>query len=165
MRSLLELGRSLSKLLRLPAGQRRLLVKTALLLEGIKFAVRLLPFRIVRRLLDWAERPLRRGHRNPLYEASVDEISRAVALASRYTPGTKTCLTQALALRLLLVRRGYPATLRIGVVREGKERLQAHAWVESAGRVLIGDYQLERYAPLIDLEGKTARAYDRHPVG
>jgi hypothetical protein len=75
----------------------------------------------------------------------------AVETAARHMPLANTCLTQALAAQVLLARRGYPALLRIGVVKGDKDNLQAHAWVESEGEVVIGGYELERYAHLATL--------------
>lgn len=137
----------LLKLIRLPAEERRLLVEAALVLEVVRLGLRLFPFRVLRRLLGRASYPSCRQQR-----PSVEDVARAVDLMSRHTSGSQTCLTRALALRLLLARRGYPATLHIGVVREGKKQLQAHAWVESGGRVVIGDHELERYVPLMSLQ-------------
>ena len=62
-------------------------------------------------------------------------------------------MTRALALMLLLRRRGYPAELRIGVRPSGEDRLDAHAWVEGEGRILIGQIaSLSEYTPLPKLE-------------
>jgi hypothetical protein len=44
--------------------------------------------------------------------------------------------------------------LRIGVLRDQKEKFQAHAWVESSGIVVIGGLELERYEPLTSKEEK-----------
>lgn len=140
--------RRLRKLLRLPADERQLILEAAFALEMIKLGLRLLPFQTLRRLLDRAAARMRRED-----GVSAGGVARAVDLVSRRTPGAKTCLTRALALRLLLARRGHPVTLHIGVVREGKEQLQAHAWVESGGKVVIGGQQLERYTPLMALGG------------
>jgi hypothetical protein len=49
-----------------------------------------------------------------------------------------SCLTQAVAASLLLRRYGHEATLRLGVARRDRG-LQAHAWVESGGRTVIGE--------------------------
>lgn len=152
---MLGTSRRLGRLLRLPAAERRLLLETAVLLQIVRLGVQLFPFRVLRSLLESltpAHSPRDRRPGGP----SIAEVSRAVERASRRTPGEKTCLTRALVLRMLLLRRGYPATLRIGVVREGGDRLLAHAWVESAGRVVIGDYQLERYTPILSLGAERA---------
>jgi len=145
---MLRLHSRLRTFLSLPAGERRLLLEAALLLEGVKLGAKLIPFRSLRRLLDLAAR-LRRED-----GLTVSEVVRAVELMSLRTPGLKTCLARALALRLMLVRRGHPATLRIGVIKEPGKEFQAHAWVESGGEVVIGDYELERYSPLLALSGE-----------
>jgi hypothetical protein len=138
----------LRKFLRLPTADQWFLIKVILLLETIKLGMRLLPFRILRHLLarvaDAAPARLRHpGH------PSADRIAWALEVASRHTPGAKSCLTQALAAQVLLARRGYPALLRIGVAKGEREQFQAHAWVESEGNVVIGgSEQLGRYTPL-----------------
>jgi len=51
----------------------------------------------------------------------------------------RPCLTQALVLQYLLLRRGDKTTeLKIGVARGGDDGIRAHAWVEKNGEVLIG---------------------------
>jgi hypothetical protein len=54
---------------------------------------------------------------------------------------------------MLLARIGQPAALRIGVARSEEGRFQAHAWVESQGRIVVGKLpDLRRYAVLPPLE-------------
>jgi len=66
-------------------------------------------------------------------------------------PGVK-CLARALATQVLL--RHSPAHLCIGVARR-KGQLQAHAWVESQGRIVSGGLRdLWRYTRLPSLEEK-----------
>jgi len=84
----------------------------------------------------------------------MDSVTWAVAVASRYVP-LVTCLTQALATQVLLGRCGHPASLRIGVARSERGQLQAHAWVESQGRIVFGGLKnLSHYTPLPPLEGE-----------
>jgi hypothetical protein len=81
-------------------------------------------------------------------QASLDSIAWAVTVASHYVP-VATCLTQALAARVLLAGRGRSARLCIGVARSESGRFQAHAWVECAGRVVIGGAEAPvRFTPL-----------------
>lgn len=72
-----------------------------------------------------------------------NQIIWAIKASSRFVPRA-TCLTQAMAARMLLSSYGHEANLRIGVLRKDDE-LKAHAWLEKDGRVLIGgsvcDYQ------------------------
>ena len=139
---------SLRKFFRLPHGERWLLLKAAFLLGLIRIGLRLLPFQTLKQLLDSASKP------RVSIEFSPDRIAWAVTAASRYVLGDKPCLTQALAAQLLLKRRGYPASLRIGVSRTAGNQLQAHAWFESEDRVVVGGGELSRYTQLRAFDGE-----------
>jgi hypothetical protein len=138
----------LLKFFLLPHGERWLLLKAALLLGAIRMGLRLLPFQTLKRLLDSA------SSSRAATKFSSDRIVWAVTAAGRYVLGNGPCLTQALAVQLLLKRRGYPASLRIGVARKGQGELQAHAWVESEDRVVVGGGDLSEYTPLPELDGE-----------
>ena len=76
----------------------------------------------------------------------------AVRTASRCVPAA-TCLAQALAAFVLMARRGHPVRVCIGVARGDGGRLEAHAWVESGGRIVFGGLaDLGRYTTLPPLE-------------
>ena len=62
----------------------------------------------------------------------------AVEAVSRRALRDRPCLTQALVARHLLRRRGVETSLEIGAVRGDDGALQAHAWLEHNGRVVIG---------------------------
>ena len=76
------------------------------------------------------------------------KIAWAVAAVNRILRGD--CLPIALATELMLRRYGYPAELKIGAGRDREAGFIAHAWVESEGRVVIGDFELGKYAELRD---------------
>lgn len=141
------------KFLRMPAPDRRLLVESALLLGAVRVGLWLLTFQTLRRLLERIAQMTTR-----LQAADHDSIDRvvwAVTVVSRYVPGVRTCLTQALATQVLLGRRGHTTHLHIGVARSEEGQLQAHAWVEREGRIVIGDREdLSHYIPLPPLKGR-----------
>ena len=119
---------------RLPAREQQLLVRAAVLLALLKVALRFLPFAKVQRLVALTRvaaraRPRRRGE--------IERIVWAVSTAGYHVPRS-TCLTTALAAQVLLERHGIPACLRIGVTRPESGPFLAHAWVESAGQIVIG---------------------------
>jgi hypothetical protein len=145
----------LRKFLLLPAADRWLLIKAALLLEAIKVGVRLLPFRTLRRLVARAAAAPAGGLWQAEY-ASAERVVWAVQVASQRMPRAKSCLTQALAAQVLLARRDYSAQLHIGVARGEREQFRAHAWVESEGKVVIGRSGLEHFTPLAVLKGQEA---------
>jgi hypothetical protein len=80
---------------------------------------------------------------------SAERIAWGIAAARRVVPAA-TCLPQALAAEVLLAHNGHPAELRLGVLKTGTGSIQAHAWVESEGRVVVGQLAegLSRYTPL-----------------
>jgi Transglutaminase-like superfamily len=144
----------LRNFLQLPVADKWLLVKTALLLEAIKLTMRLLPFRVLRSLAARAAGVVSTSKLQRANYVSVDRVAWAVEVASRHTPGVKSCLNQALAAQVLLGRHGHPALVHIGVARGERGRFQAHAWVESGGKVVIGGSGRERFTPLVVLEGE-----------
>ncbi len=144
---------ALRKLARLPRSERCLLVMAALLLAAIKLGLTLLPYR---RLRGFVDRVALAAPRRPLApSASPERVAWAVTRAGRFVPGA-TCLTQALAAKVLLERRGHPARIRVGIGRIEGAPLLAHAWVESGGRIVLGGEDLKRYTPLLALEGESA---------
>jgi hypothetical protein len=54
---------------------------------------------------------------------------------------------QAIALHILLARRGLASELRLGVASSPNDGVTAHAWLEYERGVLIGERR-EAYAPL-----------------
>lgn len=140
--------RPVEQFVRLAAPDRALLVRAALLLGATRLALWLLPLRVVRRLLVRSVRPARAPR--PTREG----IGWAVSTARRVVPRA-TCLPQALVAEALLLGAGHPAHLRIGVVKTAPGRLEAHAWVESQGLIVVGQLHedLSRYTPLPPLPG------------
>ena len=119
------------KLGRLPAPRRAILIRTVFALWAARLATWLLPFPLGRRLLVGS-------HRAATPTVSGEQIRWAMSHAQRVVPRA-TCLPQALAAEALLTRGGLPADLRIGVKKEPSGKLLAHAWVESNGRIVVGD--------------------------
>lgn len=78
---------------------------------------------------------------------SLPRLVWAVSAASRYVPQA-TCLTKALALHILLKRAGLESSIHFGVAKEGV-RFEAHAWVKSQDKIVIGDFESTRYVPIM----------------
>ncbi len=138
---------SLKKLLQLSPEDRRLLIRASLLLALVRLGLWLLPFQTQKRLLDLLDR-----RRYPPPEAASPipgRIAWAVDLAARHIPRA-SCLTQALAAKALLAKAGYSSHLHLGVCKGERGTLQAHAWLRSQDKTLVGHTDLP-YAPLPDL--------------
>jgi hypothetical protein len=124
----------------LSAPEKALFIEAGALTVCIRAALWLLPYP---KLLAWLERrTFRLG--GPV---SRERIAGAVSFVSRYVPRA-TCLTQALAAEVLLRAHGYPALVRIGVAPKDR-MIEAHAWVESEGRILLGGREAERFTAFV----------------
>ena len=101
----------------------------------IRLGLWLLPFRVVNELLSplngAARAALRKGER------STERAVWGVQAATNCVPHA-TCLTQALAGQLLLGVEGIPASVHIAVAKERGGILEAHAWLDFDGKILIG---------------------------
>lgn len=136
----------------LPPSERRTLLAALWLLPACSAALRTLGLARVQRMLA-AIRPLPREAIDPR------RVSYCVDAAARQLPVRSSCLTRSLVLHGLLLRRGLASEVRVGV-RLADGRLDAHAWVESAGAPLNDAPDVgERYAAF---DGAlTARAFSR----
>lgn len=130
---------ALRRFVDLPPSERRLALRALAVVVWIRVRLTVSPFPTVDRLTK--ERPVR----DAVGRHSAARIGSAVAAVSGYVPGAR-CLTQALATRVLLAAEGHPSTLRLGIARiDG--RLQAHAWLESDGTIVVGAAGHGRFAP------------------
>ncbi len=136
----------LHKFLRLPFSEKILFIKACILLAIVRLGLSLLPFITLKNILRIIGPPIA-GLDEQLSE---ERMAWAIAAASRLIPKA-TCLTQALAFQVFLKQSGREAHLHIGV-DEVDGRLDAHAWVESRGKVLFGGSNLSRYTHLLAIE-------------
>jgi Transglutaminase-like superfamily len=136
----------LRKFLRLSRDERRLVTSAAATLAIVRIALWTIPYASVRRIVSVLARAARRDLRFP--KPTAEQISWAVGAASSGIPGGANCLAKALAAEVMLSRFGYDCNLRIGVTKAVSGQLEAHAWLESDGKVLIGQFDLGRYRTL-----------------
>lgn len=142
--------RVLRKFLCLPLDDRRLLVSAALVLGLFGAALRLISFKKLLHLADeLSHKPSQRL--NPPYP-SLERITWAISAVGRRIPCLSGCLIQAVATKILLARWGHPALMRIGVNRGENGRLEAHAWVESEGAVVMGAGAAGNFVPLPNID-------------
>jgi hypothetical protein len=138
------------KFLRLPFIEKQLLLKSAFLLIAFKVGLSLFSFKSLLSYLDGIKQ--QKKELKDAYNPSEEKIVWVINVVSRYVPYT-TSLSKALTAQVLLKRHGYLSNLRIGVVKNEKGKLNAHAWVESQGRIIIGDLKdLSRYTAFPSLK-------------
>lgn len=121
--------------LKLARRDWRLLLASGGLLLVVRLGLWLLPFDVVRRALTvTAPRAPETAEADT---ACIRRVGWAVERMSRYVPAV-TCLIQAFTAEWLLNRLGQPTQLRIGAAKGANGELQAHSWLESGGRIVIG---------------------------
>lgn len=136
--------RLVNKWRRLSAGRRAALLEGLAAVAFVRLTLRLVPWRM------WEGGDVRFPRARTSgggAQPSVEDIAWAVGRISRVVPGA-TCLTQALAARILLSRRGYDSRLEIGVSRAAGPRLRAHAWLKTNDFVVLGGRDAAGYTPL-----------------
>ena len=133
--------------LHLPAAERRLIARAALLVAAIRIALWTVPLRRVAHMLRVID-----GWNLALPgDFPVSRLEWAVRAASRRIP-MASCLTQALALQCLLTRAGHPAEVHVGVKKDTQAGFQSHAWVECEGRMLLSaPCEVAEYSRLLAL--------------
>ena len=127
-----------SRFWRLEAHERRLLVAALLMLPLTRLALRVVGFR---RWQSFLTRFVPHSSQAAPADAAARgaQTARMVRAAAREGLGRPNCLSRSLVLWWLLARQGFPAELRIGARKKKDDALEAHAWVELAGRVLGED--------------------------
>jgi hypothetical protein len=111
---------------------------------GVRALLWVLPYRAVVWLIEATAMPPR--GRPPAPSASAARIAQDIARVARVVPRA-TCLVQALAGQWLIVRAGAPVALQYGVTF-GERGIEAHAWLESDDRVILGAEEADRFSPL-----------------
>ena len=128
-------------------AELRLLARALVVVIAVRAALWVLPFRLTRSCVERLRRPA--GPWQDLALRRIRQVVWAVEAASRRVPGA-TCLTQSLATQIMLGRLGQRSELHLGVARKQDGQLEAHAWVETQGRVVNGGAipRFERFARL-----------------
>ena len=93
--------------------------------------------------------PLPREQINRPAAIDVERVSWAVTLAARYVPWRSDCLIQVMAADRWLRRHGLCADFHLGVAKDAKGGLKAHAWLRHGGFTVTGG-RYDEFAPLIE---------------
>ena len=127
------------------AREKEMIARTLFWLGFFRIRNLILPYRLTRKWVSGEISDLRVAE---LYnEAIVNEVTASILRCRQYIPGAN-CLIQALATRAVLAHYGQRSNIRLGVVKS-EVSIDAHAWVEVDGRVIIGrNPNAQRYSVL-----------------
>jgi hypothetical protein len=142
--------RRLRSYLKLSGAEKWLLIRSILWLWLFWLGLRVLSFQKLYRLVERFSKPGSSGRGHP---PAPGLISKSVEKSGRYILGQDSCFPQALTGFLLLKRAGYAPRLYIGV-KKNESTLDAHAWIEMDGEILIGGplSVIERYSALPEID-------------
>jgi len=76
------------------------------------------------------------------------EIGRAVETACCFTPWKSKCFIQALTAKIMLRQLGIANTLYLGMDRNGRKEIEAHAWLRCGELIVTGGRGRERFTTL-----------------
>ena len=147
MRSYVKFRSFFRKIASLEWRDRFELLPASVCLLWARVILRAVPFP---RALRWAEARLVHPARTGVsLDRHAERRIRAVERVGHRLFPRNPCLTEALVAHRLLCRKGYSSVLRIGVRKASQSALEAHAWVEYQGVVVIGARGLsEKHVPL-----------------
>lgn len=133
----------LFKFINLNSTEKVLLCQSLIILLLIRLGLFLFTFAQLKHIIE--QIPLVIFPRQKLSILSREKIAWAVTIVSNFPPPAK-CLARALTTQLLLGVSGYQSHLLIGVAKNPQGDLDSHAWVESDGKIIIGNSpHLSRY--------------------
>ena len=151
--------RKLRKLVRLPWRDRLLLAEAALWLVVARLAVLLVPFRWMAPRLG--ETMASSPEEDPADVELPRRVGWAVSVASGSLPWKSRCLAEAIAGKAMLRRRGVASTLYLGMARDGRQELDAHAWLRCGSVILTGERARQGHEVIASFAEPTASARER----
>ena len=136
------------KFLALDWADKFLLGEAWVLLGAARFALLVLPFRVISRHIGPQCPPAEVASATEAVPDLARRITWAVDAMSRHTPWESACLAQALVGKLMLDRRGVASRLYLGTRKDAAGNLAAHAWLKVAGTTVLGGRGHETFTAL-----------------
>ncbi|MCC5939970.1 MAG: lasso peptide biosynthesis B2 protein [Balneolaceae bacterium] len=134
--------------LKKPLREKWLLIRIIMLLFMVRFLLFVLPFKHFSKLLGKPADKHSEDAPNPdpAYTATV---SRYISNCSRLVPWDSKCLAQAAAGKMMMRKKGIPATVFFGVKKgDGNEKIKAHAWLSVGPEIVLGGDVAGEYSPI-----------------
>lgn len=149
--------KNVKKLSRLPYGEKVMIIEGLLFLFAARVTLRIIPFKRIAQKLGrhmW-ETPTTNHLQN---KEAIHTVRRTLDRLSGKTLWETTCLTRAMAGKVMLNRRGIACTLYFGLAKETTENngLKAHAWLRSGNSLITGGGNLSSFT-VVSLFGDKER--------
>lgn len=125
----------LKKILFLPFDRKHFYIEVFVLLAWARI-IKALPFGRIAPSLG--QKSIETAETIAINPELLTDISKAIALISRYTFWESACLVQAIAAMKMLERRKIDSTLYLGTARDKQGKMIAHAWLRSGPFYVTG---------------------------
>ena len=137
MRNFRTLRRLFFRFMDLSLNDQLFIIRVVLLLILLRISLKLIPFHVLYFIIKFFLHKTAYSFTEHL--KYTNRVIWAVETLGRYLLRTK-CLAQALAVHILLNRKGIDNSIRIGFIKN-KNRLSAHAWIKAGETILTGASQ------------------------
>lgn len=141
---------ALLRFARKPVRVQATIVGSGVLLLAVRASLGVFPYR---RVLSSVERLAHRfSARRPHSISEAKSRANVIESTAAHLFPANPCLPQALVVCLVFWRNRLPASLEFGAARSEQGALEAHAWVESEGEIVIGEAEkMAAYARFHDV--------------
>jgi hypothetical protein len=133
--------RALKSFCRIPLVEKKTVMEVVLLLLFGRILL-LLPYKYMKHFLGVYNKA---GEESTADIREIRKISVYIRRIGNRLPWECTCLVNALAAKIMLRKRGVPATVYFGMARGEKKELIAHAWVKSGDFLVTGKDEGHEY--------------------
>jgi hypothetical protein len=146
--------RKVRRFIFLSSSNKKIMLEAFLFL-GFARILKLLPFSKISPTLGnkLEETPY---HLNETHSETLKFISNAIHIMSRYTLWESQCLVKAIAGMKMLERRQIESTLYLGVAKDEKGKMIAHAWLRSGSYYVSGSEGMDKFTVV----GKFAKRFN-----
>lgn len=139
--------RILYNFMQLPCLDKIILIKTIFLTWIVRIILWIFPFSVLGKLVDKISNNPKKLNQIPL-----KKLVWAVNVASKYSIKS-TCLTRSLTGYIIFSSYGYMTQIKVGVCKNDKGNIDAHAWLENNDNVIIGESK-KNYTTILNLGGE-----------
>jgi hypothetical protein len=126
------------KFLRAGGKEQSRLLEAAFWLGLFQFALPIVPFKFMARGLGMHKVETDEVPLSAAASRDARAVAHAVQTMACNLPWHSRCLVQAAAAKRMLDRRCIPSTLYVGVARDEKQKLIAHAWLRCGDVIITG---------------------------
>jgi hypothetical protein len=137
----------LKKFILLPIEQKFLFLEAIFWAFFFRLVSRCSPFRFWHKFLGSMQKDIETnlGNNNKIV---VEKVFRAVRRSSVYMPFKENCLVNAFVVKRMLNRQKINCILYLGIKKENKSILKAHAWVICDNIIVVGSRGSQQYKTL-----------------